>query len=262
MNPYVIPLLFVAIVYAAMVVLNERTGLLGDHFATPTLKVLAYVWLGIFMFVLCALVVASSLAPPTAKDLAKVPFYSLFSLHAILIIFLLGWWLMAGRPALLEFFNIRREGKGEAVLTGFAVGLGGWVATIAVALTIALILQATGLLPKAPKTPAMIAWMAALPLWKKGLIVLSAMTIEEMFFRGWLQKRIGLIASTLLFALAHAGFGQPFLLIGVAIISLIIGTTFYRTKNLIPGVIAHGVFDAVQLFVIIPIAFKATGIGG
>jgi hypothetical protein len=27
----------------------------------------------------------------------------------------------------------------------------------------------------------------------------------------------------------------------------------------LPGVVAHGVFDAIQLFVIIPIAFKVTG---
>ncbi|MCU1246666.1 MAG: hypothetical protein JWN02_2576, partial [Acidobacteria bacterium] len=100
-----------------------------------------------------------------------------------------------------------------------------------------------------------------LPVWKKCLIVLSAMTVEEAFFRGWLQKRVGLIASTVLFALAHSGLGQPFLLIGVALISLVIGFTFYRTKNLVPGIIAHGVFDAVQLFVIIPIAFKASGLG-
>ena len=72
---------------------------------------------------------------------------------------------------------------------------------------------------------------------------------------------MGLIVSTLLFALAHSGLGQPLLLIGVAIISLIIGFTFYRTKNLIPGVIAHGIFDAVQLFVIIPVVFKMTGLG-
>jgi membrane protease YdiL (CAAX protease family) len=262
MNPYILPLTFIAIVYAVMVVLNERMGLLGDRFSSTGVKVLAYVWLALFMGALCVLIVASSLAPPSAKDLAKVPFYSLFTLHAILITFLAGWWLMAGRPPLLDFFNVQRRDAGEAVLTGFAVGFGGWILTIALALTIALILQASGLLPKAPTPSAMIAWMAALPVWKKALIVLSAMTIEEMFFRGWLQKRIGLIASTALFALAHSGLGQPFLLIGVAIISLIIGTTFYRTKNLIPGVIAHGVFDAVQLFVVIPIAFKATGMGG
>ena len=66
-------------------------------------------------------------------------------------------------------------------------------------------------------------------------------------------------ASTILFALAHAGYAQPMLLIGVTVISLIIGTAFYRTKSLVPGVIAHGVFDAVQLFVIIPVAFRIAG---
>jgi len=84
---------------------------------------------------------------------------------------------------------------------------------------------------------------------------------EELFFRGWLQKRVGLILSTMLFALAHSGLGQPLLLIGVGIISLIIGFTFYRTKNLIPGVIAHGIFDAVQLFVVIPLLFRMMGLG-
>ena len=70
------------------------------------------------------------------------------------------------------------------------------------------------------------------------------------------------LASTILFALAHFTYGNPLLLIGVTIISLIIGFTFYRTKNVVPGVIAHGVFDAVQLFVIVPIAFKMIGAGG
>src|SRR5204863_4852619 len=134
---------------------------------------------------------------------------------------------------------------------GLAVVFGGWMFTLAVALIIGLILSAAGLIPKNPQPSPMIGYMAGLARWKKELIVISAMTVEEAFFRGWLQKRVGLIASTLLFALAHAGLGQPFLLVGVAIISLIIGFTFYRTKNLFPGVIAHGVFDAVQLFVVI-----------
>ena len=107
----------------------------------------------------------------------------------------------------------------------------------------------------------MIAGMAALPLWKKAVVVLSAMMVEAAFFRGWLQKRVGLLASTILFALAHSGFGQPLLLIGVFIISLVIGFTFYRTKNLLPGVIAHGVFDGIQLFVVIPVLFRMMGLG-
>jgi membrane protease YdiL (CAAX protease family) len=262
MNPFVLPLLFLAVVYFAMIYLNERYDLFSvDHFSSPGLRLIAYVWLGALFFTVGFLVVGSSLHPPTPKDLEHVPFYSLFTLHAILIVFLLGWWLLTRRPPVSAFLNIPRERLGEAVLTGFGVGVGGWLLTIALAIVIAIILTAAGVMPKNPQPSPMIAWMAALPLWKKGLIVFSAMTVEEAFFRGWLQKRIGLIASTVLFSLAHSGLGQPLLLIGVSIISLVIGFTFYRTKNLIPGIIAHGIFDAVQIFVLIPIVFKMTGMG-
>lgn len=262
MHYYVLPLAFITIVYVAMIVMNERNHLFSaDRFSSPMMKGLAYLWLGILMFGLAILVTGSSLRIPTAQELARVPFYSLFGLHAILVVFLVGWWLLTRRPPIGEFLNIPRHGNGEAVLTGFAVGVGGWVFTLTLAVMIGLILGASGLIPKNPHPPAMVAWIASLAWWKKVLIVLSAMTIEEAFFRGWLQKRIGVIASTALFALAHSGLGQPLLLIGVTLISLVIGFTFYRTKNLIPGIIAHGIFDAVQLFVIIPVVFKMTGMG-
>jgi len=252
---------FIAAVYIAMIVLNETKDLFRDRFSSPLLKIVAYIWLGALMFVVSALVYLSAIAPPSAKDLSRVPFYSLFTLHAILIIFLAGWWLLSGRPPVAQFLNIQREEPGVAVLSGLAVGVGGWIITLTLAATIALLLQATGVMPKNPQPSATISWLVSLPVWKKALIVLSAMTVEEAFFRGWLQKRVGLIASTALFAMAHLGLGQPLLLIGIAVISLIIGFTFYRTKDLIPGVIAHGVFDAVQIFVLIPIAFKAIGTG-
>ena len=259
MSDFGIPLLLVGVVYVVLLVLNERVNLFGDRFSSPLMKVLAYIWLGLFLLFVTVEVVSSSLVQPTAKELARIPFYNLFALHGVLILFLAGWWFFTGRPPLRQFLNIRIDG--DAILSGLAVGVGGWMITIALALAIALVLQATGIIPKDVQPPAMVAWIASLAVWKKALLVLSAMTVEEAFFRGWLQKRIGLIASTVLFALAHAGYGQPFLLIGVALISLVIGVTFYRTKNIIPGVIAHGVFDAVQLFVIIPIAFKAAGLG-
>lgn len=253
---------FIAVVWAALVYLNERYDLFSvDRFSSRAVKWAAYLWTGALLLTLAILIVASALHPPSARELSIVPFYSLFTLHAILIVFLAGWWLLTQRPPILTFLNIRREHAGEAVLTGFAIGVGGWLGTILLALAIALVLSAAGLIPKNPQPSPMIGWMASLPIWKKASIVLSAMTVEEAFFRGWLQKRVGLVASTLLFALAHSGLGQPLLLIGVAIISLVIGFTFYRTKNLIPGIIAHGIFDGVQLFVIIPIVFKVTGIG-
>lgn len=260
---YAISALFVTLVWLAIVFLNERHGLLScDRFSSVAAKWFAYVWLGVFLIGLALLVTASALTHPTAKQLADTPFYSLFLMHAILVVFLIGWWAATGFPDLREFLNIRHERPAEVVAIGISVGVGGWIITLAMAMGIALALQATGVLEKAPEPPAIIGWMAALPLWQKALIILAAMTVEEAFFRSFLQKRIGLIASTLLFALAHFTYGNPLLLIGVTMISLVIGVTFYRTKNVIPGVIAHGVFDAIQLFVIVPIAVKMMGIGG
>jgi membrane protease YdiL (CAAX protease family) len=253
---------FLFLIWVVIVYLSERHNLLScDRFPNAALKWFAYVWLGIFMVGLALLVTHSALTPATPSQLRDMPFYSLFSLHAILVVFLAGWWLASGRPPLREFLNIRYERPSEVAAIGIAVGVGGWIVTILAALLIALLLKAAGAIDKPPEPPAMIGWMANLALWKKALIVLSAMTIEEFFFRSFLQKRIGLLASTALFALAHFTYGNPLLLIGVTVISLIIAITFYRTKNVVPGILAHGVFDGIQLFVIVPIAVKMMGLG-
>ena len=253
-------ILFMFAVWLAIVIGNERFGLLRcDDFPNIFARLFAYAWLGLFLVGIGSITAYSAAHQPTAQQLAKMSFAEFFVLHAVLVIFLLGWWLATRLPSPRAFLNIPKSGNGEAVLAGFAIGLGGWIVTIVFIVLIALILKAGGVLSENVRPPALISYMAHVAWWKKALIVLSAMTVEEAFFRGFLQKRIGLIASTILFALAHAGYAQPMLLVGVTIISLIIGTAFYRTKNLLPGVIAHGVFDAVQLFVIIPVAFRLTG---
>jgi membrane protease YdiL (CAAX protease family) len=260
---YAISGLFATLVWLAIVFLNERKGLLScDRFSSPAAKWFAYVWLGVFLVGLTLLVTASAQTTQTAKMMSETPFYALFLMHVILAAFLVGWWIATGFPPVREFLNIRHERPAEVVAIGVSVGVGGWIFTLLMMMVILLLLQATGVLDKPPAPPAAIGWMATLAWWKKALIVLSAATVEEAFFRSFLQKRIGLVASTLLFALAHFTYGNPMLLIGVTVISLVIGVTFYRTKNVVPGMIAHGVFDAVQLFVIVPIAVKMMGAGG
>lgn len=260
--PYAISSIFVVVIWLAVIYLNERYRLLScDHFPSAAAKWFAYVWLGLFFVALALLVTGSALTPTTTEQLANAPFYSLFVLHALLVIFLIGWWAASGRPPLREFLNIRYERPAEVAAIGVSVGVGGWVLTIVAALLVAFALRGVGLIQEPAEPPAMIGWMANLPIWKKALIILSAMTVEEAFFRSFLQKRIGLVASTILFSLAHFTYGNPLLLIGITIVSLIIGITFYRTKNVIPCVIAHGVFDAIQLFVIVPLAVRMMGVG-
>jgi membrane protease YdiL (CAAX protease family) len=172
-----------------------------------------------------------------------------------------GWWLLTQRPSFRSYLNIQPDQTFRAVMTGVAVGVGVWVVTITLAATAGLILTRLNLVPDDLQPSPMIPWMANLALWQKAVIIFSAMTFEEAFFRGWLQKRVGLVLSTIAFVIAHAGYGQPLMLIGITVVSLMIGITFYRTKNLIPCIIAHGVFDAIQLIVLVPIAVKFGGLG-
>lgn len=245
-----------AILAGTLILLNETKGLFSqDRFPNPAMKWAAYGWLTLLIFVMSSLVVESS-QTSAAVDMSQIKFWQLFVLHILLLIFLAGWWAFSGRPRISDYMKLQKDRLLEQLAVGGVVGVTGWAVTILLALLIGLALTAGGLMSEDVQPSPMIPWMAGLAWWKKGLIVLSAMTVEELFFRGWLQQRIGLIASTVVFAIAHAGYGQPFMLVGITIVSLVIGVTFYYTRRLLPCIIAHGVFDAIQIFVIIPIAIN------
>jgi membrane protease YdiL (CAAX protease family) len=63
---------------------------------------------------------------------------------------------------------------------------------------------------------------------------------------------MGILLSTLLFALAHFSYGQPFMLVGVTLLSLVYGLLVKWRQNIWPSVAAHALFDGVQLLVIVP----------
>ncbi|HVG10615.1 MAG TPA: type II CAAX endopeptidase family protein [Thermoanaerobaculia bacterium] len=140
---------------------------------------------------------------------------------------------------------------------GVLVGIGSWGAVLAVAVVLGLIIMALGgedALPKQP--PALIPWIVALPFGVRILISLSAGVVEETFFRGFLQPRIGIFLSTLLFVLAHSSYGQPFMLVGIGTLSLIYAFLVRWRQNIWPAIAAHFLFDAVQLLFIIPTLLK------
>ena len=102
----------------------------------------------------------------------------------------------------------------------------------------------------------MVTWIAALPVLVRMSISLSAGIVEEGFFRGFLQPRVGILASTALFVLAHFSYGQPFMLVGIAILSLIYALLVRWRQNIWPAIAAHTLFDGVQLLVVIPGVLK------
>jgi membrane protease YdiL (CAAX protease family) len=143
---------------------------------------------------------------------------------------------------------------------GVMLGIGAWVAVIVALMVIAGVVLALGgqnAIPKSP--PALIPLIAGLPIWVRFLVSLSAGVVEESFFRGFLQPRIGILASTGFFVLAHLSYGQPFMLVGISLLSLIYAFLVKWRQNVWPAMAAHALFDGVQLLVVVPAALRMLG---
>jgi membrane protease YdiL (CAAX protease family) len=169
--------------------------------------------------------------------------------------------LTLGRQFLRQFGYLAPSVPREIGL-GFLLGLGAWVAVLLALMVVAGAVWAVygeNAVPKAP--PAMIPFIAALPVATRFLISLSAGFVEESFFRGFLQPRVGIFFSTMFFVLAHLSYGQPFMLIGIALLSLIYAFLVKWRQNLWPAIAAHALFDGVQLLVVVPLALRALGAG-
>jgi len=156
-----------------------------------------------------------------------------------------------------EQFGLVAPSVPKEVGLGVVLGIAAWVVVLAGVMAIGLGLWALGgdkALPKEP--PALVPWIAGLPIVVRLGISLSAGVVEEWFFRGFLQPRLGILASTGLFVLAHFSYGQPFMLVGIAILSLIYAELVRRRQNIWPAMAAHALFDGVQLLIVIPGALR------
>ncbi|MDH3402835.1 MAG: CPBP family intramembrane metalloprotease [Acidobacteriota bacterium] len=214
----------------------------------------AVLWLGVF-----GALATLGAAPPA--DLTGTGVGVLFLLHLVFAAAIVLWYLLgfAGFRSLslprvlgLETASLPRE-----LLVGLGAGVGAWVVVIAVLLVVGLVIVATGgedALPREP--PAMIPWIAGLPIAVRLAVSLSAGFFEELFFRGFLQPRTGVALSTALFVLAHANYEQPLMLVGIALLSLIFAQLVRWRRNIWPAIVAHALFDAVQLLVVVPMALE------
>jgi membrane protease YdiL (CAAX protease family) len=149
---------------------------------------------------------------------------------------------------------------GREIGLGLLLGIGAWAAVLLVVVLIALALLALGAQDFLPKGPSpLIPFMAGLPFAVRSLLSLSAGVVEETFFRGFLQPRVGIFLSTLLFVLAHASYGQPFMLVTIALLSLAFAWIVRWRQNIWPAIAAHVLFDAVQLLILVPQILKLIG---
>lgn len=185
----------------------------------------------------------------------------LFLLHAILAASLILVYVLSfpggGPMGLARQIGFRPEGALKEIALGFAAGLSIWFVVILALLGLVGALVALGLedwIPTDP--PAAVPWIAGLPIVLRALVSLSAGVVEEAFFRGFLQPRAGILFSSLCFVLAHLSYQQPFMLVGVTLLSLTYAGLVVWRRSVWAAATAHFVFDAVQLLVLIPAALE------
>jgi membrane protease YdiL (CAAX protease family) len=193
---------------------------------------------------------------PTPAQLSQVPYWQLFALHLLLVAAIVVWFAAgyAGSGERLGTqLGLRPQRPLVEIGVGILFGIGAWVVVIVGAWLAGLIMTALGaqdLVPKSP--PTTVAWLAATPVLLRIGLALSAGIVEESFFRGLLQPRGGILFSTALFAMAHLSYGQPFLLVGVTLLSLLYALLVVWRQSLWAAVAAHALFDLVQLLVVVP----------
>ena len=220
----------------------------------------AILWIGVFFPL-------GSLGIEQEIDFSQLSGLDLFALH-LMLVFCVGVWYVAGfvpirsgadkkRLAWSSQLGFRTDSVMREIGIGLLAGVAGWLVVIGVLLAVAGTIWWLGgeeLLPKEP--PAMIPWIAGLPIVLRLGISVSAGVVEETFFRGFLQPRVGLVLSTALFVLAHASYEQPMMLLGVGLLSVIYGLLVRWRQNIWPAIAAHALFDAVQLLLVIPAALR------
>ena len=201
-------------------------------------------------------------------DFANLSPLNLFAMHAILVATLavwlaLGYW-RCGHDAwtVIRSQLGLRPRAGQSVPRELALGIGAgvvlWVGVLAVVVVAALAVGLAGGFENLPsEAPKMVLWIGSLPILLRLMVSLSAGVVEELFFRGFLMPRVGFGLSNVLFVLAHLNYEQPFLLLGVALLSIAFSLLVRWRGNIWPAIVAHALFDAIQLLLIVPAAADA-----
>ncbi len=79
--------------------------------------------------------------------------------------------------------------------------------------------------------------------------IILAPLAEEIFFRGFLLKKLGLWASAIIFAVLHFAYGSIVEIAAAFAIALLLSYLFVKTKSLWPSIIAHSLFNLLALTV-------------
>lgn len=79
------------------------------------------------------------------------------------------------------------------------------------------------------------------------LLIMIVVFIEELFFRAFLIKKIGIIGSTIIFTIFHIGYGSVAQIIGVFFLGLILAYWFKRNESIIQNYLGHLFYNLLAI---------------
>lgn len=268
---------------------SSKRGLQPPGFAFPHRRWAAFLLLAA-TFYLAVFGPVAGVGTSEPADLSSIDTPWLFALHFLMAVVLLIWYALGfvavrppptaevagelesdspavsdgtGQPPpgplarLARQFGLVTRRPLEDIALGLAGGIACWVGMVVVMMIVVGLFVALGGEDSLPQAaPQAVSFMVGLPWLIRLALSVSAGFFEEVFFRGFLQGRTGVLLSTLLFVLAHASYEQPFMLVGLTFLSLMLAYSVVWRQNIWPAIIAHATFDAVQLLVVIPLVLE------
>jgi len=165
-----------------------------------------------------------------------------------------------GMGSLAGDFGFRLEGRD--IPRGLVVGLGCYFVLVpAVVLLVEALLHDVNLSQQSEELTADASGWSMVLLGP--FLVVGAPVVEEVFFRGLLQRSLvrragagpGIVLAALLFGLAHAmvdidGWTVIALVLALAAFGAVLGLLAHRTGRLGSSMVAHGVFNLVTVLIL------------
>ena len=194
---------------------------------------------------------------------AASPYFASAVLHAFLFSLPFGWLAIAERKTFpASIARLRAEGR--QIVPDLLIG----VAAAALVLAPLLFAQSFALDRFGYGDTAKVSEkVLALPLW---LIIFSFTFVpfsEEFFFRSFLLQKlsrfgpaIGVLASSLIFMLAHYSYGSIGEFAGALTIGVLISLLFLWRKSVYPGIAAHATINLISVIIIALSTYLPAGV--
>ena len=72
---------------------------------------------------------------------------------------------------------------------------------------------------------------------------------EEIFFRGFLVPRIGVLPAAAIFGLSHLSYGSIAEVVSMFFIALLFGIVFEKRRSLLPVIVSHIIINSAAVYV-------------